>query len=126
MSDCDDDEDLFSLHRVCFLFFQCGRNDKVMEQTVKMVERAFSLASEDSDFATELGYQMLLLGRTKEAAKWYNTAMTLDETSLALTGTEYFNTSDYGNLVPCLCVLNCNVVHVHLIGLIRYNPLPAD
>lgn len=97
-----------------------------MEQTVKMVERAFSLASEDSDFATELGYQMLLLGRTKEAAKWYNTAMTLDETSLALTGTEYFNTSDYGALVPCLCVLNCNVVHVHLIGFIRYNPLPAD
>lgn len=71
-----------------------------MEQTVKMVERAFSLASEDSDFATELGYQMLLLGRTKEAAKWYNTAMTLDETSLALTGTEYFNTSDYSALVP--------------------------
>lgn len=97
-----------------------------MEQTVKMVERAFSLASEDSDFATELGYQMLLLGRTKEAAKWYNTAMTLDETSLALTGTEYLNTSDYGALVPCLCVLNCNAVHVLLIGLIRYNPLPAD
>lgn len=62
-----------------------------MEQTVKMVERAFSLASEDSDFAAELGYQMLLLGRTKEAAKWYNTAMTLDETSFALTGIDYFN-----------------------------------
>lgn len=59
---------------------------------MRMVERAFSLASEDSDFATELGYQMLLLGRTKEAAKWYNTAMTLDETSFALTGTDYLNT----------------------------------
>lgn len=71
---------------------------------MKMVERAFSLASEDSDFATELGYQMLLLGRTKEAAKWYSTAMTLDETSLALTGIDHFNMSASGALVPCrLC-----------------------
>lgn len=95
-----------------------------MEQTVKMVERAFSLASEDSDFATELGYQMLLLGRTKEAAKWYNTAMTLDETSFALTGTDYLNTT-YITLLLCICVLNCKVIHV-LNGLFRYNPLPAD
>lgn len=52
-----------------------------------MVERALSLASGDSDLATELGYQMVLLGRTKEAMKWYKTAMTLDETSVAaLTG----------------------------------------
>lgn len=92
---------------------------------MKMVERAFSLASEDSDFATELGYQMLLLGRTKEAAKWYNTAMTLDETSFALTGTDYFNASTFITLLLCICVLNCEVIHV-LNGLIRYNPLPAD
>ena len=69
---------------------------------MKMVERAFSLASEDSDFATELGYQMLLLGRTKEAAKWYNTAMTLDETSFALTGTYCFNISTYISLFSCI------------------------
>lgn len=93
---------------------------------MKMVERAFSSASEDSDFATELGYQMLLLGRTKEAAKWYNTAMTLDETSLALTGIDHFNTSAYGALAPCRCVLICNIVQLNCIGLIRCNPLPAD
>uniref|UniRef100_A0A671XGP1 Tetratricopeptide repeat domain 21B n=1 Tax=Sparus aurata TaxID=8175 RepID=A0A671XGP1_SPAAU len=41
----------------------------------------------DSDLATELGYQMVLQGRIKEAMKWYKTAMTLDETSVtALTG----------------------------------------
>ena len=52
-----------------------------------MVERAFSVASGDSDLATELGYQMVLQGRIKEAMKWYKTAMTLDETSVpALTG----------------------------------------
>lgn len=59
----------------------------MIEQTFRMVERAFSLASGDSDLATELGYQMVLQGRTKEAIKWYKTAMTLDETSVAaLTG----------------------------------------
>ncbi|XP_040004915.1 tetratricopeptide repeat protein 21B isoform X1 [Xiphias gladius] len=65
----------------------CGRNEKVIEQTFRMVERAFSVASGDSDLATELGYQMILQGRIKEAMKWYKTAMTLDETSVsALTG----------------------------------------
>uniref|UniRef100_A0A663ER50 Tetratricopeptide repeat domain 21B n=1 Tax=Aquila chrysaetos chrysaetos TaxID=223781 RepID=A0A663ER50_AQUCH len=39
------------------------------------------------EFATELGYQMILQGKEKEALKWYKTAMTLDETSVsALTG----------------------------------------
>ncbi|XP_068186204.1 tetratricopeptide repeat protein 21B [Antennarius striatus] len=65
----------------------CGRNEKVIEQTFRMVERAFSLAQTDSDLATELGYQMVLQGRIKESIKWYKTAMTLDETSVAaLTG----------------------------------------
>ncbi|KAK1903312.1 Tetratricopeptide repeat protein 21B [Dissostichus eleginoides] len=65
----------------------CGRNEKVIEQTFRMVERAFSVASGDSDLATELGYQMVLQGKIKEATKWYKTAMTLDETSVsALTG----------------------------------------
>ncbi|KAM6934319.1 tetratricopeptide repeat protein 21B [Xenentodon cancila] len=66
----------------------CGRNDKVMEQTFKMAERAFSLASGDPDLATELGYQMVLQGRIREAMKWYKTAITIREkTSIsALTG----------------------------------------
>uniref|UniRef100_A0A8C6SLI7 Tetratricopeptide repeat protein 21B n=1 Tax=Neogobius melanostomus TaxID=47308 RepID=A0A8C6SLI7_9GOBI len=65
----------------------CGRNEKVLEQTFKMVEKAFSVGSGDADFATEMGYQMLLLGKTKEAIKWYKNAMSLDETSVAaLTG----------------------------------------
>uniref|UniRef100_A0A8C0BSC9 Tetratricopeptide repeat domain 21B n=1 Tax=Buteo japonicus TaxID=224669 RepID=A0A8C0BSC9_9AVES len=45
------------------------------------------LASDNAEFATELGYQMILQGKEKEALKWYKTAMTLDETSVsALTG----------------------------------------
>ncbi|KAJ3592050.1 hypothetical protein NHX12_007180, partial [Muraenolepis orangiensis] len=65
----------------------CGHNDKVLQLTSRMVERSFSQAPGDSELATELGYQMVLQGRTKEAMKWYKMAMTLDETSVpALTG----------------------------------------
>ncbi|KAM4731833.1 tetratricopeptide repeat protein 21B [Anableps anableps] len=66
----------------------CGRNEKVIEQTFRMVERAYSMASGDPDLATELGYQMVLQGRIKEAMKWYKTAITNKEkTSVsALTG----------------------------------------
>ncbi|XP_054643710.1 tetratricopeptide repeat protein 21B isoform X1 [Dunckerocampus dactyliophorus] len=65
----------------------CARNEKVLEQVFRMVEKAFSAAPGNSDIATELGYLLVLQGRIKEAMKWYKTAMTLDETSLsALTG----------------------------------------
>lgn len=40
-------------------------------------------ASSDSELATEMGYQLVLLGRVKEAMKWYKTAMTLDESSVS-------------------------------------------
>uniref|UniRef100_A0AAQ5ZI80 Tetratricopeptide repeat protein 21B n=1 Tax=Amphiprion ocellaris TaxID=80972 RepID=A0AAQ5ZI80_AMPOC len=63
----------------------CGRNEKVIEQTLRMVERAFSVASGDSDLATELGYQMVLQGRIREAMKWY--IIDRDRTSVsAMTG----------------------------------------
>ncbi|KAI2660900.1 Tetratricopeptide repeat protein 21B [Labeo rohita] len=61
----------------------CGRAEKVLQHTHRMVERAFSQASSDSELATEMGYQLVLLGRVKEAMKWYKTAMTLDESSVS-------------------------------------------
>ncbi|XP_039350644.1 tetratricopeptide repeat protein 21B isoform X4 [Mauremys reevesii] len=65
----------------------CGRNHLILQQTQILVERAFDMASHDSEIATELGYQMILQGKVKEALKWYKTAMVLDETSVsALTG----------------------------------------
>ncbi|KAM9344194.1 tetratricopeptide repeat protein 21B isoform 2-T2 [Pholidichthys leucotaenia] len=65
----------------------CGRNEKIIEQTCRMVERAFSLAPGDSDLATELGYQMVLQGRIKEAMKWYKAAFgSRDDILPALTG----------------------------------------
>ncbi|XP_042192463.1 tetratricopeptide repeat protein 21B [Callorhinchus milii] len=65
----------------------CGRNQMILQQTYTLVERAFRLASHDSELANELGYQMVLQGKIKDAVKWYKTAMSLDETSVpALTG----------------------------------------
>uniref|UniRef100_A0A669QPC0 Tetratricopeptide repeat protein 21B n=1 Tax=Phasianus colchicus TaxID=9054 RepID=A0A669QPC0_PHACC len=65
----------------------CGRNQLILQHTQTLVERAFNLDSDNAEFATELGYQMILQGKVKEALKWYKTAMTLDETSVsALTG----------------------------------------
>uniref|UniRef100_A0A672KXY6 Tetratricopeptide repeat protein 21B-like n=1 Tax=Sinocyclocheilus grahami TaxID=75366 RepID=A0A672KXY6_SINGR len=61
----------------------CGRAEKVLQHTHRMVERAFAQASSDSELATEMGYQLVLLGRVKEAMKWYKTAMTLDEGSVS-------------------------------------------
>uniref|UniRef100_A0A8B9LA54 Tetratricopeptide repeat domain 21B n=1 Tax=Astyanax mexicanus TaxID=7994 RepID=A0A8B9LA54_ASTMX len=76
------------LYRTSLAFTRvCGRAEKVLQHTHTMVERAFSQASGDADLATELGYQLVLQGKTKEAIKWYQTAMSLDESSVsALTG----------------------------------------
>uniref|UniRef100_A0A8C5SQE6 Tetratricopeptide repeat domain 21B n=1 Tax=Laticauda laticaudata TaxID=8630 RepID=A0A8C5SQE6_LATLA len=59
----------------------------ILKLTEMLVDRAFSLAPQNADIATELGYQMLFQGKIKEAMKCYKTAMALDETSVpALTG----------------------------------------
>ncbi|XP_049583785.1 tetratricopeptide repeat protein 21B-like isoform X2 [Syngnathus scovelli] len=66
----------------------CGRNETVLEQVFRMVEKAFDVTQENSELAAELGYLLVLQGKIKEATKWFKTAMTLDEMSLtALTGT---------------------------------------
>uniref|UniRef100_A0A671SJH7 Tetratricopeptide repeat protein 21B-like n=1 Tax=Sinocyclocheilus anshuiensis TaxID=1608454 RepID=A0A671SJH7_9TELE len=61
----------------------CHKNTALNCVPVEMVERAFAQASSDSELATEMGYQLVLLGRVKEAMKWYKTAMTLDESSIS-------------------------------------------
>ncbi|KAM9669880.1 tetratricopeptide repeat protein 21B isoform 2-T2 [Dama dama] len=61
----------------------CGRSQLILQKTQTLLEKAFSLNPQQSEFATELGYQMILHGKVKEALKWYKTAMTLDETSVS-------------------------------------------
>ncbi|KAI4887077.1 hypothetical protein NFI96_013965, partial [Prochilodus magdalenae] len=72
------------LYRMSLAFTRvCGRAEKVLQHTHTMVERSFSQASGEAELATELGYQLVLQGRTKEAIKWYQTAMSLDESSVS-------------------------------------------
>nr|XP_019582896.1 PREDICTED: tetratricopeptide repeat protein 21B isoform X1 [Rhinolophus sinicus] len=61
----------------------CGRSQLILQKIQTLLERAFSLTPQQSEYATELGYQMILQGKVKEALKWYKTAMTLDETSVS-------------------------------------------
>ncbi|KAM5156061.1 tetratricopeptide repeat protein 21B isoform 3-T3 [Callospermophilus lateralis] len=65
----------------------CGRSQLILQKIQTLLEKSFSLSPQQSEFATELGYQMILQGKIKEASKWYKTAMTLNETSVsALVG----------------------------------------
>ena len=62
----------------------------VLQQTYYMAERAVGLDNGSADYLTELGYELLMQGRTKEAMKCYRNAMKMDETSVnALTGKLY-------------------------------------
>ncbi|XP_045686795.1 tetratricopeptide repeat protein 21B [Phyllostomus hastatus] len=65
----------------------CGRNQLILQKMQTLVERAFSLNSQQSEYATELGYQMLLQEKINEALKWYKVAINLEETNItALIG----------------------------------------
>lgn len=67
--------------------FQSGRNSLVLQLTRTLVERAVSIDSNNADFVNELGVQLVMAGKTKDAMKCFRSAMKLDETSvLALTG----------------------------------------
>ena len=65
----------------------CGRDPKILEVTSMFSEKAASIDSTLSANMAEVGYQQLLRGRVKEAARYYRTATKLDESSvLALSG----------------------------------------
>ena len=52
-----------------------------------MASRAAKVDTSNAEHLTEVGYQSLLLGRVKEAARYYRNATKLDESSVAaLTG----------------------------------------
>lgn len=68
-------------------WFQCGRNRLILEETYMMASKAAQVDSSTAEYMTEVGYQCLMKGHTKEALKFYRKATKLDETSVAaLTG----------------------------------------
>lgn len=65
----------------------CGRNADVLTVTFAHAERAQQLATATAEYTTELGYQSLLMGRSREAARLFRTASKLDDSSVdALCG----------------------------------------
>lgn len=75
----------------------CGRSQLILQKTQTLVERAFNLTPQESEFATELGYHLVLQGKVKEALKWYNASLTLGENNVsALIGmTAFYEYSSY-------------------------------
>uniref|UniRef100_A0A8C7ECY3 Tetratricopeptide repeat domain 21A n=1 Tax=Nothoprocta perdicaria TaxID=30464 RepID=A0A8C7ECY3_NOTPE len=66
----------------------CGKNQQILQQIYGFIEYSYTeLASPDACFANELGYQLILQERWKDASVWYRRAMELDENSIdAMTG----------------------------------------
>ena len=48
---------------------QCGRNQQVLQETYSLAERAVSLDNNNADYVTELAYELLLQGKTRDALK---------------------------------------------------------
>ncbi|XP_063424970.1 tetratricopeptide repeat protein 21B-like [Mytilus trossulus] len=65
----------------------CGRNALVLQQTYTLMERCVQQEQSNSEYINELGFQLLLQGKAKDAMNCYRNAMKIDETSVtALTG----------------------------------------
>lgn len=65
----------------------CCRNEDILNCTQSFVEKASQLIPANADYQTELGYQSILLGRFKEATKYFRLATKLDDSSMhALCG----------------------------------------
>eukprot|EP00105_Crassostrea_gigas_P034704 XP_019918852.1 PREDICTED: tetratricopeptide repeat protein 21B isoform X2 [Crassostrea gigas] len=65
----------------------CGRNALVLQQTYTLVERSVQQDPENTEYINELGFQLLLQGKVKDAMKCYRNAMKINDTSVqSLTG----------------------------------------
>ncbi|XP_026534687.1 tetratricopeptide repeat protein 21A [Notechis scutatus] len=65
-----------------------GKNQDILQEVYDFIKTACSkLISTDARFANELGYQLILQGKWKEASAWYRKAIDLDENTIdSLTG----------------------------------------
>lgn len=65
----------------------CGRNEAVLEETLRFIERASVLSPNNADYITELGHHAVLLGRLSQATKYFRSATKLDDSAIdALCG----------------------------------------
>lgn len=65
----------------------CGRNQKILNETYRFVEKSNSLAPSNSKYLTELGFQSIQLKQVKDAVKYFKNATKIDDNSMmALCG----------------------------------------
>ncbi|XP_023227553.1 tetratricopeptide repeat protein 21B-like [Centruroides sculpturatus] len=65
----------------------CGRQNKILQHTYALAEKAADLDTLNADYVTELGHQCLFQGKLRESMKFYRNASKLDESSVdALLG----------------------------------------
>ncbi|XP_032656726.1 tetratricopeptide repeat protein 21A [Chelonoidis abingdonii] len=76
------------LRKILVVSRLCGKNQQILQLIYGFIERSCTkFKSSDACFANELGYQLILQGKWKDASMWYRRAMELDEGSVdALTG----------------------------------------
>lgn len=71
----------------CFLVQQSGRNTVILQQTYAFQEKAVTVDSDNPAYLSELGYELLLQNRPRDAERCFNNALKIDESSLfTLTG----------------------------------------
>lgn len=77
-----------------------------------MQERAVTIDNTNADYVTELGFELLLQGRVRDAMKCYRNAMKLDETSVAALTGQIFYLLHLG-----MSKSNNNVTYFHILSL---------
>lgn len=61
----------------------CGRHPAILECTAMFVEKASQMSSSNAEYLTEMGYHAILMGRHKEATKYFRAATKLDDSSIS-------------------------------------------
>lgn len=80
---------------VCILFEQSGRNALVLRQTHALQEKAVTIDSDNPAYLSELGYELLLQSRPRDAARCFNDALKMDESNIfTLTGLAFIRISE--------------------------------
>ncbi|KAG5681783.1 hypothetical protein PVAND_011191 [Polypedilum vanderplanki] len=65
----------------------CGRNQKILAETYRFIEKSNTLAPANANYLTELGFHCLLLKQYKNAVKFFRNATKIDDNSIqALCG----------------------------------------
>lgn len=76
----------------------CGRHPEILQCTLAFVEKASQMSPGNADYITEMGYHSILLGRYKEAIKYFRSATKLDDSSiLALCGLTLCQLTEFGS-----------------------------